>query len=227
MGDKEDAMENARKIRDELPDDVKLMAATKGRSVEEVEAVLPYVDMVGENYVQEGSKKYGDLDTDMDFRLIGHLQKNKINDAIGVFDGIDSVESIYRARHINKRVLRDSEMEEVRCPMPVMVEVNIAEEESKYGADPEEKAVEEIASEIRSMEGLKLEGMMTMGPHGIGTEKLRQYFGRMNELFEHVQNQVCELRFLSMGMSDSYKIAVEEGSNLVRIGTGIFGPRDY
>ena len=227
MGEDGAAVENARKIREELPEDTKLMAATKGRSVDEIRSVLPHVDMVGENYVQEGSKKYRNMDTETEFRLIGHLQKNKINDAIGVFDGIDSVESVYRAKHINKRVIRDSEMEEVRCPMPVMVEVNIAEEESKYGAEPEEGTVERIASEIRSMEGLKLEGMMTMGPHGIETEKLREYFRRMNQLFEHVQNQVSDLRFLSMGMSKSYRAAVEEGSNLVRIGTGIFGPRDY
>lgn len=215
-------------IRESLPDDVRLVAATKARSVDEIKEVIEAgADYIGENYTHpEATKKFeklGDLREEVSWEMIGHLQKNDINKALPIFDRIQTVESFSKAKHIDKRVEKaGKEM------VSVLIEVNSGREESKYGIEPTEDSLEELVGKISRLEHLRLEGLMTMGPYTGDPEDARPYFKVTKELFEAGKDYVNDddrMDILSMGMSNSYRVAVEEGANMVRIGTGIFGPR--
>ena len=215
-------------IKDSLPDNVSLVAATKSRSVDEIKEVIEAgAEFIGENYTSpEAVRKYeklGELRSKVNWELIGHLQKNDINKALPVFDRIQTVESVSKAKHIDKRVEKAGK--EV---VPVLIEVNSGEEENKYGIDPNEGALKELVRGINKLKHLRLEGLMTMGPYRGDPEDARPYFRVTKELFEAGKDLVQgndSMEVLSMGMTNSYRVAVEEGANMVRVGTGIFGPR--
>ncbi|MCF7890979.1 YggS family pyridoxal phosphate-dependent enzyme [Candidatus Bipolaricaulota bacterium] len=215
-------------IRESLPDDVRLVAATKSRSVEEIKEVIEAgAKYIGENYTHpEATEKYekmGELKEEVNWELIGHLQKNDINKALPIFDRVQTVESVSKAEHIDKRVEKAE-----KNVVPILIEVNSGGEESKYGIEPTETALEEVVRGISGLEHLRLEGLMTMGPYRGDPEDARPYFRLTKELFEAGKNYVegdDRMEILSMGMSNSYRVAVEEGANMVRVGTGIFGPR--
>lgn len=217
-----------REISESIPDDVELVVATKGRDPEEVREVIEAgADYVGENYTYpEAVEKYESLEgprEEVDWELIGHLQKNDINKALPIFDRIQTVESVSKAQHIDKRVEKAGK--EV---MPVLIEVNSGEEESKYGVEPTEAALKELVDGIGELSHLRLEGLMTMGPYTGDPEDARPYFEVTRRLFESGKDMVNgddKMEVLSMGMTNSYRVAIEEGANMVRIGTGIFGPR--
>lgn len=205
--------ENVKKVKESLGSGVILVAATKKRSVSEIEeAVDAGVEIIGENYVQDAEPKYEKLKGKVKFHFIGHLQTNKVKKAVEVFDMIETVDSVKLANEIDKQC------KAVWKKMPVLMEVNIAEEESKTGCKAEE--VDELAEEISKLENVELKGLMTMAP----VDNPRPYFKRMKELFDSMKEKYS-LEILSMGMSESYKIAIEEGSTMVRVGTGIFGAR--
>lgn len=224
----ENPAEKFREIRDSLPDDVDLVVATKGRSPEEVQDVIEAgADYIGENYTSpEAVEKYEKLEGYRDavnWELIGHLQKNDINKALPVFDRIQTVESVSKAEHIDKRVERAGREE-----VPVLIEVNSGEEENKYGIEPTEEALAELIDGISDLPHLRLEGLMTMGPYAGDPEDARPYFEITRKLYRAGKDMTVgddRLEVLSMGMSNSYKVAVEEGANMVRLGTKIFGPR--
>lgn len=215
-------------IRESLPDDVQLVAATKSRSVDEIKEVIEAgAEYIGENYTHpEATEKYeklGELREEVNWELIGHLQKNDINKALPIFDRIQTVESVSKAKHIDKRVEKAG-----KAVVPVLIEVNSGREESKYGIEPTESALEEIVRGIGQLEHIRLEGLMTMGPYRGDPEDARPYFRVTKDLFEAGKGYVegdDRMEILSMGMSNSYRVAVEEGANMVRVGTGIFGPR--
>ncbi len=218
-----------REIRESIPDDVELVVATKEREPEEVRTVIEAgADYVGENYTYpEAVEKYESLEDcrdEVDWELIGHLQKNDINKALPIFDRVQTVESLSKAKHIDKRVEKAGK--EVT---PVLIEVNSGEEENKYGVEPTEAALKELIDGIGElMSHLRLEGLMTMGPYTGDPEDARPYFEVTRRLFESGKDMVNgdgKMEVLSMGMSNSYRVAIEEGANMVRIGTGIFGPR--
>jgi len=223
-----DIQKRFKDIRNSLPQDVKLVAATKSRSVEEVRQVIRAgAEYVGENYTYpeavEKYEKLGELREKVTWELIGHLQKNDINKALPLFDRIQTVESISKAKHIDKRVEKAGK--EV---VPVLIEVNSGKEENKYGIDPNEEALRQLIGGMNDLPHLRLEGLMTMGPYSGDPEDARPYFEVTRQLFEVGKNYVegeDRMELLSMGMSNSYEVAVEEGANMVRIGTGIFGPR--
>jgi len=220
---------NFQKIRRELPDDVKLLLATKGRSAEEVSrAIDAGARLIGENYTSpEAVEKYeqlGDKARWVQWHLIGHLQTNDINKALPLFDMIQTVESVRKGRHIDKRVERAGK--EV---MPVLIEVNSAEEENKYGVPPRFEALAELLRGLSELDHLAVRGLMTMGPFREDPEEIRPFFRKTKELFERAKEldlPNCRMEELSMGMSDSYRVAVEEGATIVRPGTAIFGPRE-
>ena len=217
-----------REISESIPDDVELVVATKGREPEEVrEVIAAGADYVGENYTYpEAVKKYESLEgcrDEVDWELIGHLQKNDINRALPLFDRVQTVESVSKAKHIDKRVEKAGK--EV---MPVLIEVNSGEEENKYGVEPTEAALKELVDGIGELSHLRLEGLMTMGPYTGDPEDARPYFEVTRRLFEAGKDMVSGdggMEVLSMGMTNSYRVAIEEGASMVRIGTGIFGPR--
>ena len=204
---------------------MELVAAAKDVPPEAVlEAVGVGVKIIGESYVQEaeaayqaiGSKAQNSTVLMPGWHLIGHLQKNKVRKAAALFDMIESLDSLEIAREIDKQCALIGKV------MPVLIEVNSGREAQKSGVFPE--AVEPLAREIFSLPNLKLMGLMTVGPYSSNPEDYRPYFAATRRIFEKL-NKLNKLEYLSMGMSGSYKIAIEEGANIVRIGTGIFGER--
>ena len=204
-------------IRNSIPQDVTLVAATKGRTVEEIlQAVEAGVDVVGENYVQEAVSKYSEIGDRIRWHMIGHLQRNKVRDALKVFESIQSVDSLRLAAEIDKRCRQLGKI------MPVLIEINSGREEQKAGVLPE--GAERLISEISGLQNIKVMGMMTMGPFSGNPEDARPYFVETKRIFDQIKGlhlDNVEMKYLSMGMTNSYRIALEEGANIVRIGTGI------
>ncbi len=212
---------NVARILSELPAEVELVAAGKARAVEEIlEAISGGARIIGENYVQEAEKKFNIIGRKVKWHLIGHLQKNKVKKAIRIFDMIETLDSFEIAENIDEACLAENKI------MPVLIEINSGKEENKSGALPEE--AEALIRQVAALSNLKVTGLMTMGPALENAEDYRQYFKLTKNLFETMRSlniPGVEMKYLSMGMSDSYRIAFQEGANLVRIGTVIFGPR--
>lgn len=214
--------ERVKALLAELPPGVELEAAAKGQPPEKIlEAIEAGIRIIGENYVQEALTAQAVVGRSVRWHFIGHLQKNKVKKAVEIFDLIETVDSLDLALEIEKRAAAASKI------MPVLIEVNSGREPQKFGVWPEK--VIALASELVKLPHLKLLGLMTMGPLTEEPEKARPYFRETRYLFEELKKMNlpnCELRYLSMGMSHSYRVAIEEGANLIRIGTKIFGPRE-
>ena len=204
-----------------MPDEVLLVAAAKQRSVDEVEeAVLAGISIIGENYIQEARSKIEILGSKARWHFIGHLQKNKVKYAAAIFDMIETIDSVELA------IVLDKECQKIKKVMPVLIEVNSACEPQKTGIIPEK--VEEVIDKLSGLNNITLMGLMTMGPWLSDPESLRPYFKRTKELFDKISNKFSDKsswKYLSMGMSSSYMIAIEEGATMVRVGEAIFGPR--
>ena len=203
-------------------EDIKLVAVTKTATVEQIkEAISAGVKTIGENKVQEAKGKYQVLSADIadiEWHLVGHLQTNKVKYAIEIFDLIHSVDSIKLAEEIDKRSLQFGIMTNI------LVEVNVSGEETKYGIKPEE--VEPFLKEISEFSRIKVRGLMTIAPIAEDKEEVRPYFRKLRELSEKIENKNIKnvkMDYLSMGMTDDFEVAIEEGANMVRIGRGIFG----
>lgn len=203
----------------EIPKNVIIVAAVKSRRIDEtIKAIKAGIQVIGENYVQEAEEAFAFIGRKARWHFIGHLQKNKVKKAVKIFDLIETVDSSSMAREIDKRC------SSLRKIMSVLCEINIAKEEAKSGIDPGE--VEALIREISSLQYVKVRGLMTMGPFMEAPEKIRPYFKKTKEIFEKVKSMHIpnvEMKYLSMGMSDSYRVAIEEGANIIRIGTKIFG----
>lgn len=210
--------QNVSQLRHELPPDVRLLAAAKSRNAGEVmEAVTAGIKIIGENYVQEAEKAREVVGNKVEWHFIGHLQKNKVKKAVALFDMIETVDSTELAREIDKRCGQTGKL------MPVLIEVNSGREPQKSGVYPE-KAIE-LITEVSTLQNIKVMGLMTMGPLLSEPQDLRPYFSETRQLFDRIARlhlPRVEMKYLSMGMTDSYKIAIEEGANLVRIGSKIF-----
>jgi len=206
--------ENVRRLLEELPDGVELVGAAKGRSAREIkEAVDAGLKIVGENYLQETMLVQQSVNQDAGWHFIGHLQRNKVKKAVGMFDMIESLDSLRLAEEIDKRCGQIGKV------MPVLVEVNSGREEQKFGVLPED--VEELIRKASSLPNIKIMGLMTMGPRFGNPEDSRPYFEETRKIFERLKQldlPNVEMRHLSMGMSNSYRIALDEGANMVRIG---------
>jgi len=215
--------ENVQKILSELPGGVELVAAAKMRSPEEIlEAVEAGVRIVGENYVQEAEKACAVVGNKARWHFIGHLQKNKVKKAMSIFDMIETVDSVEIAREIDKRCRQIGKV------MPVLVEINSGREKQKSGVLPEN--AEQLVREISVLQNIKVIGLMTMGPRFGNPEDSRPYFVETKKIYERIKElnlPNVEMKYLSMGMTNSYQVALEEGANIVRIGTKIFGERSY
>lgn len=224
--------ENYLKIREEIPGDILIVVASKTRIPEEiVEIIEAGATDIGENYVQEAEKmkqELGEKANTIKWHMIGHLQKNKINKALPIFDVIQTIDSLEKAQAIDKRTERVG-----KSIIPVLVEINIGSEDSKAGIKPEEhepfeEYMEKLIRDVSRLGHLRVEGLMTMGPRFGNPEDSRPYFRRTREIFEKIRDlniPNVDMKYLSMGMTNSYRVAIEEGSNMVRIGTAIFGPR--
>ena len=219
--------ENYRRIREEIPDYVSIVVAAKTRTAEELaEVIEANATDIGENYVQEAQRVHqqlGERAKKVRWHMIGHLQRNKISKALPIFDVIQTIDSYRLAEGINKRAERAGK--EI---IPVFIEVNSGREPQKSGVIPED--AEKLIKVISDLEHIRIEGLMTMGPRFGNPEDARPYFKETKKLFDYLTSlnmPNLDLKVLSMGMTNSYQIAIEEGSNMVRIGTAILGERKY
>jgi pyridoxal phosphate enzyme (YggS family) len=213
--------DNVRRILRELPEGVRLVAAAKTRTPAEVlEAVAAGVGIIGENYVQEAERAYATIGKRAEWHLIGHLQKNKAKRAAALFDMVETVDSLEIATELDRHAA------EIGKQLSVLIEVNSGRETAKSGVLPEEVPL--LAGEVAALRHLSLMGLMTMGPLSGDPEEVRPCFREVKRLFDELKKSAfpgAEMHYLSMGMTDSYQVAIEEGANLVRIGSGIFGAR--
>lgn len=218
-----DIKKNLDDIRKTLKEGVLLLAVTKTHTVEEInEAIDHGVTDIGENKVQEILEKY-DRVKPVRWHMIGHLQTNKVKNIIDKVDLIHSVDSIKLAREISKRAIEHDRI------MDILIQVNVAGEESKFGVSPDE--VEDLIKEIlENCSGIIIKGIMTVAPFDENPDNVRGVFAKTKEIYDKyakIDNKNLKFEYLSMGMTHDYQVAIEEGSNMIRVGTGIFGKRVY
>lgn len=218
-----DAVQVASIARINKSNHVKLVAVTKNHDVLAMEqAIAAGVLTIGENRVQEALGKSLALTSKVEWQLIGHLQTNKVRQAVSLFDLIQSVDSEKLAREIDQAAGKIGKKQDV------LLQINVAKEDSKFGIDAKDCMT--FAHMISELDNVRLCGLMTVAPFYEDPELSRPIFRKMYELFMELQAEKIantKIEWLSMGMTHDYKIAIEEGSNLVRIGTGIFGQRQY
>jgi pyridoxal phosphate enzyme (YggS family) len=219
---------NVKRFLETLPSGVILVAAAKARTAKEVEEALRAgVAYVGHNYVQEAEQmipliaQVPQFQDKIRWHMIGHLQKNKVKKAVRLFDMIETLDSWPLAKLIDRRCAA------IGKTMPVLVEINSGREASKTGVLPEE--VDDLVPRVSDLQHIRVQGLMTMGPRFGDPENARPYFRATKEAFDRLAKANLpnvEMRYLSMGMSNSYRVALEEGANMVRLGTVLFGERE-
>ena len=192
------------------PEEIKLIAITKTFPVDVIKKAIDLgINSIGETKVQEAKKKFEQIGRRVEWHMVGHLQSNKAKDAVKIFNVIHSIDRMKIAKKVSNKCL------ELNKEMPVLVQVNLTGD--KFGVKPEETV--EFVNEIKKLNGIKVEGLMTIAPF-VEPEKTRPYFKKLKELALK-----CNLKELSMGMSNDFEVAIEEGATMVRIGTAIFGER--
>jgi pyridoxal phosphate enzyme (YggS family) len=215
--------DNVLRLLSEIPPGITVVAAAKSRDAEEIlEAIVAGITAVGENYMQESRTMIEAIGKKASWHFIGHIQKNKVKYIVPLFDMIETVDSMELASMIDQHAAKHGKV------MPVLVEVNIAHEAQKHGAMPED--VSDLIRQVSSLKNIHVSGLMTMGPFVDDPEELRPYFRQAKVLFEEIKAldiTNVTMDYLSMGMSDSFPIAIQEGATMVRIGTRIFGERPH
>lgn len=202
--------------------DILLLAVTKTVDIDRIKVAVDCgLKDLGENRVQELVQKYEILNSDCNWHLIGHLQTNKIKYIIDKVKLIHSVDSENLALEINNQAKKNNKI------VDILVEINIADEATKFGIKPED--TEEIIIKLSNLSNINIKGIMTVAPLVNNAEDNRKYFEKLYKLFVDIKAKRIDnidMKYLSMGMTNDYQIAVEEGANIVRIGTGIFGKRN-
>ena len=215
----EQACKNAGRSRDE----VTLIAVSKTKPVEMLQEIYDEnIRDFGENKVQELCSKMEQLPSDIRWRMIGHLQRNKVKYIVGKVELIHSVDTYRLAEEINIQAKKQNVI------VPILVEVNIAHEESKFGISAEDAIL--LVEEISKLENIRIKGLMTIAPYVENPEDNRLYFRKIKQLSVDITNKNIDnvsMEILSMGMTGDYMVAIEEGATMVRVGTGIFGERNY
>lgn len=219
------AAENFRAILTEIEqarkrEEIILVAVTKNHGVEKMREVIDAgAKHIGENRVQEAAEKFQTLSRTVTRHLIGHLQTNKAKAAVKLFDVIQSVDSRHLAAALDKAAAQLDKVQDI------LIQVNLAREPQKSGVLPED--LNALINFVEGSKNLRLRGLMMIAPDFPDVEECRPLFRQMRELFDELKTSRRHFDFLSMGMTHDYKVAVEEGANLVRIGTAIFGERSY
>jgi len=213
--------ETVRSILAQIPPDVILLAAAKTRTLEEVEAVIEAgVNHIGYNYVQESIPIMQAIGSRATWHMIGHLQRNKVKIVAEYFDMVETVDSWALAQSLERHCEAKQKI------MPVLLEINSGEEANKTGISPEN--VDDLVEKMSRLRFVRIQGVMTMGPRFGDPEDSRPYFQITRRIFDHLSLMNLPnvtMKYLSMGMSNSYLIALEEGANIIRIGTKLFGDR--
>ncbi len=204
-------------------EEVTLIAVSKTKPIDMLDEIYQEgIRDFGENKVQELSMKYEEMPKDIRWHMIGHLQRNKVKQVIDKACLIHSVDSYRLAEEINIQAKKKN------IVVPILVEINIAEEESKFGIHKEDAI--QLVEDIASLENIKIEGLMTIAPYVTNPEDNREYFHNIKQLSVDITKKNIDnvtMNVLSMGMTGDYTVAIEEGATHVRVGTGIFGARDY
>lgn len=215
----EQACKNAGRNRNE----VTLIAVSKTKPVEMLQEIYDEnIRDFGENKVQELCSKMEQLPSDIRWHMIGHLQRNKVKYIVGKVELIHSVDTYRLAEEINIQAKKQNVI------VPILVEVNIAHEESKFGISAEDAIL--LVEEISKLENIRIKGLMTIAPYVENPEDNRLYFRKIKQLSVDITNKNIDnvfMEILSMGMTGDYMVAIEEGATMVRVGTGIFGERNY
>ena len=213
--------ENVKQLLSELGPEIQLVAAAKSRTPAEVyECIEAGVKIIGQNYLKDAQRAIPIIGNKASWHFIGHLQRNKIPQTVALFDVIETLDNLEFATLIDKECFYAGKV------MPVLIEVNSGEEVQKAGVMPDKVA--DFVKRASTLKNIRISGLMTMGPLVTEPEKCRPYFKNTRQVFEHVKAMGLtgvQMLYLSMGMTDSYRVAIEEGANVVRIGSKIFGPR--
>ena len=226
-----DVAANYRKVIDRItvaalkagrnPQEIKLLAAGKSQSVETVQAAITAgVRLIGENYVQEAESKRQVISEAVEWHMIGHLQRNKVKEALNTFDLIQSLDSVALALELDKEGRRSGKT------VRTLIEINLGDEQSKSGIGQDK--VQELVKRVSELAHLQVDGLMAVPPFKENPEEIRPYFCALRELQVELQGwKIPNGSFseLSMGMTHDYPVAIEEGATIVRIGTALFGPR--
>jgi len=200
------------------PREIKLVAVSKTVEPARIrEAIEAGASILGENYVQEAQKKIEVMGRPVAWHFIGHLQSNKAKVGVQLFDVIHSLDSVHLAEELNRRAVQADRV------LQVLIEVNLAREVSKFGTDEEKLFA--LARKVKELDHLSLEGLMTMPPFFETPEESRPYFVELRKWKERMEREGIPIKELSMGMSNDFEIAIEEGATYVRVGTAIFGSR--
>ncbi len=214
--------DNIRNLLDYIPDYVNLIAVSKTKPLEDLEEAYKCgIRDFGENKVQELCEKYENFHKDVRWHLIGHLQKNKVKYIVGKVHLIHSLDSISLVKELEKRFSKEN------IVANTLIQLNIGRESQKYGVLEED--IYDIIKEIEKCNNILVKGLMVIIPKGSKEENIK-YFRKTKEIFEELKNQEfinISMEILSMGMTHDYEEAIGEGSNLIRVGEGIFGKRDY
>ena len=200
------------------PREIQLVAVSKTVEPARIqEAIEAGASILGENYVQEAQKKIETMGRPVAWHFIGHLQSNKAKVAVQLFDMIHSVDSVHLAEELNRRATQADRR------LRVLIEVNLSREATKFGTDEEKLFT--LARKAKDLDRLSLEGIMTMPPYFDSPEESRPYFVELRKWKERMEREGIPVKELSMGMSNDFEVAIEEGATYVRVGTAIFGPR--
>lgn len=212
--------DNLHKIKSSIPQGVKLVVVTKTHPAERIQEIYDAGHKTfGENKVQELTEKYKLLPKDIEWHLIGHLQTNKVKQIAPFASLIQSVDSLKLLKEINKCAEKENRI--IDC----LLQIHIAREETKFGLSFEETEDLLISDEFKQMKNIRITGLMGMATLTDNETQIRNEFRSLKRFFDKTKDQLPGLNILSMGMSSDYKIAIEEGSNLIRVGSAIFGSR--
>jgi pyridoxal phosphate enzyme (YggS family) len=200
-------------------DPVTLVAVSKTVPIEKIRtAIEEGVEIIGENRVQEAMLKHAQIGSEVTWHMVGHLQRNKVKQATRIFQMVQSIDKAETVAEIEKRATK---------PIDVLIEINSSGEKTKSGIQPDE--LFSLVDELMNFNKIKIRGLMTIGPFTDNEDEIRNAFVRTRKCYEDFQNTYknLDISTLSMGMTADYRIAIEEGSNMIRLGTAIFGERRY
>ena len=209
-------------IKSTLPNGVTLVAVSKTKPVEDImEAYHAGHRVFGENKIQDMTQKWEVMPKDIEWHMIGHVQRNKVKYMAEYVSLIHGVDSLRFLTEINKQAKKHNRV------IPCLFQMHIAQEDTKFGLDSQELAEIISSEDFQQLENIKIVGLMGMATFTEDENQIRQEFAHLHSIFEHFKSQIPDLDILSMGMSGDYSIAIEEGSSMVRIGSSIFGARNY
>ncbi len=214
--------DNLKKIKERLPEQVTLVAVSKTKPIGDLQSAYESGQRIfGENKIQEMTEKWESLPKDIKWHMIGHVQRNKVKYMAEYVDLIHGVDSLRLLKEINKQALKKKRV--ISC----LLQVHIAEEETKFGLSQKELLTMVDSDDFKVLKNIKVKGLMGMATFTDDTTQVRKEFKTLKSCFDLLKTKLPDLHVLSMGMSGDYQIAIEEGSTMVRIGSSIFGARNY